>query len=131
MSPKKVDRGKRDRSPLELTILGISIVAILAVVVALVGSGSSIGTGPPDLRVSATPVGGTASGGAPYAVVVRNVGGQSAESVEIEVTVGDEARTLSLVAVARGDEESATVIFPAGTTGEAIVDVQSYSEPSR
>jgi hypothetical protein len=70
-----------------------------------------------------------ASGGRPLAVVVENLGGTSAENVIVEVTVGKVIREVDLDLVAKGDTESATVVVPAGATGQARAKVVSYSNP--
>lgn len=118
---------RRDRTPLEIGILVISLLAIVAVVVALLMSDLRVATGPPDLRATVRQAGAPRSGGVPYEVLVRNEGGETAQNVEIEVTVDSETRTLNLTAVTRGDEETGVVLFPSGTTGAARAEVQSYS----
>ena len=47
----------------------------------------------------------------------------------IEVTVGDVVREVTLALVAKGDEESATVIVPADATASPHAEVLSYSDP--
>lgn len=130
MSPAKKKTQQRSRSPFELGVLIASIAAIVAVVAGLILAGVQRVPEPPDLRVSVVRQ-GEASGGVTYLVRVRNDGGRTAESVVVEVTVGNEARETELVAVARSDEESAVVVFPAGTTGDARAEIQSYTEPAR
>lgn len=121
----------RDRTPFEIGILVASLLAIVGVVIALLVSDLRVASGPPDLRVTVSVAGPTRSGGVPYEVRVRNEGGQTAENVEIEVTVGTETRTLNFTAVTRSDEETGVVVFPSGTTGPATAKVQSFSEPAR
>lgn len=130
MSRSKRQSLIRARTPFEVAMLALSGAAVLAILIALVTSGLSVPSGAPDLRVSvrAQPA---RSGGQPYVVSVRNVGGQTAESVTIEVTVGGQKREADLLAVARGDTERATVVFPPGVTGSATAEVLSYSETGR
>lgn len=130
-SSRSSSGARRDRTPFEISILVASLLAIMGVIVALLMSDLRVASGPPDLRVTVGAAGPSRSGGAPYEVRVRNEGGETAENVEIEVTVGTETRTLNLTAVTRSDEESGVVIFPSGTTGSATAEVQSYSEPAR
>lgn len=124
-------RATRERSPFEIATLSVAVLAIAAVLVALFVSEVRVASGPADLRVQVTPAGTPHSGGAPYDVVVRNVGGETAENVEIEVTLGTETRTLTLPAVTRSDEERGTVVFPAGSSGAPEATIQSYTEVAR
>ncbi len=45
------------------------------------------------------------------------------------MTVGDVTRELNVDLVAKGDTESATVVFPAGATDEPHAEVVSYTNP--
>lgn len=119
----------RKRTTFEWVVLLVSLAATLAVVVGLVVSELSGDRGPVDLRVSVADAGEPASGGRPLEVTVTNVGGTSAENVTIEVTVGDVVREVTLDLVAKGDEESAEVVFPAGATGPPQAEVLSYTKP--
>lgn len=119
-----------DRSLFEFLVLGLSALAIVAVVVTLVVQGFKERPSRPDLSAIVSPA-SNGSGGVTYMVVVRNDGGETAEHVVVEVTVGAESRETELAAVARGDEEQATVVFPAGTTGPAQAEILSYTESSR
>jgi uncharacterized protein (TIGR02588 family) len=124
------DRGiRRKRAPLEWALLVVSLAATLAVVAVLVTSGLTGPSGPADLRVTVADVDEPASGGRPLEVTLTNVGGTSALNVLVEVTVGDVTREMSLDLVAKGDTESATVVLPAGATGEPHADVVSYTNP--
>ncbi|MGI8616031.1 MAG: hypothetical protein ACR2L4_04505 [Actinomycetota bacterium] len=119
----------RKRTTFEWVVLLVSLAATLAVVVGLVVSELSGPDGPVDLRVRVIDAGERASGGRPLEVTVENVGGTSAQNVTIEVTVGEVVRELSLDLVAKGDEESAEVVFPADATGPPEAEVLSYTKP--
>ncbi|MBI5089953.1 MAG: hypothetical protein HZB15_14115 [Actinobacteria bacterium] len=69
------------------------------------------------------------SGGRPLDITVSNVGGTSAENVVVEIKVGDVTREVDLDLVAKGDKESATVVFPADISGPAHAEVLSYTTP--
>jgi uncharacterized protein (TIGR02588 family) len=120
---------RRKRTPLEWALLVVSLAATLAVVAVLVTSGVSGPRGPADLRVTVADVDEPASGGRPLEVTVTNVGGTSAVSVLVEVTVGDVTREMNLDLVAKGDTESATVVVPTGATDEPHAEVVSYTNP--
>jgi uncharacterized protein (TIGR02588 family) len=119
----------RERTPLEWTLLVVSLAATLAVVAVLVMSGLTGPRGPADLRVTLADIGEPASGGRVLGVTVTNVGGTSAMNVLLEVTVGDVTREMNLDLVAKGDTETATVVFPAGATREPHAEVVSYTNP--
>jgi hypothetical protein len=130
MSPAK--RGlRRGRTPFELAVLVVSLAATGAVVVGLVASGLRAGPDVADLRVTVRDWGVRVSEGAAFEVVVRNVGDKTAENVVVEVLAGEETRELELLSVSKRDEETATVIFPVGTTGPAAARVLSYHETTR
>lgn len=131
-SPKsaKTSGMLRDRTPLELSVLAASLLAIASIMVALIMSEARTATGPADLRVTVGEAGAPRSGGVPYEVRVHNAGGETAENVEIEVTVGSETRTLQLTTVMRGEDATGVVIFPPATTGAARAEVQASSEPA-
>jgi uncharacterized protein (TIGR02588 family) len=122
---------RRDRTPLEMGILVVSILAVATIIVGLILAGASGGDGPPDLRVSVEENTSVRSGGVVYTVTVRNVGGDTATNVVIEVSVGDQVREVDLVSIAKGDEEVAAVVFPSGTSGEARTAVLSYHRTTR
>lgn len=122
---------RRERTKLELGVLLVSVAAVGTVVVGLVVAGVSGGTGPPDLRATVGPSGVERSGGAVYELSVRNQGGQTAENVVVEVSVGSETREVEILSVSKGDEEVASVVFPRGTAGTATARVLSYHETTR
>ena len=130
MTKSKRQKLVRARTPFELSILIVAGLSVLAIVIALAVSGLSLPEGPPDLQVKVLPQ-QERSGGIPYVVEVHNVGGETAESVTVEVTVGSEKREADLLAVARGDTERATVVFPPGTTGSAKAEILAYTETGR
>lgn len=133
MSPaKKKKKNKKDseRSPFEIGVLVAATAAIAAVVAGLILAGVQRVPDGPDLKATVARQ-GEASGGVAYLVRVRNDGGRTAETVVVEVTVGEETREAQIFAVARKDEESAVVVFPPGTTGLAEAEIQSYAEPAR
>lgn len=128
MSPKKRKTDKR--SPLEWSVLGSSIAAIGALVISLLTSSLRVADSPPDLSIElGAPE--EASGGLAYPLVARNTGGESAQDVEIDVTIGSVVRTLTLVDVARQDQAHGVVVFPAGTSGNPTAEVTSYAVDSR
>jgi uncharacterized protein (TIGR02588 family) len=120
---------RRTRTPFEWAILLVSLTATLAVVVGLVVSGLTGPRGPADLRVTVADAGGPTSGGRSLDVTVANVGGTSAGTVVVEVSVGDIVREVNLDLVAKGDRETATVVFPLEATGPPVADVVSYADP--
>ena len=120
---------RRKRTPLEWTLLVVSLAATLAVSAVLITSGLSGPRGPADLRVTVADVDEPASGGRPLEVIVTNVGGTSASNIIIEVTVGDVTREMNLDLVAKGDTESATVVVPADAAGPPRAVVVSYTNP--
>ena len=121
----------RSRTLLENVVLAVSLVAVAAVVIGLVVAAVGGGDDGPDLRATVRATGLQRSGGAIYEVEIRNVGGHTAENVVIEVTLGDEKRELEVLSVAKGDDETATVVFPPGASGTAAVRVLSYHETTR
>jgi uncharacterized protein (TIGR02588 family) len=126
-----VKRKARDaRTPFEIAVLAVSVAATAAVVAGLVAFGLN-GKGPADLRAAVVETGIRASGGVVYEVTVRNLGGETAENVVLEVLAGEETRELELLSVSKGDEEKATVIFSVGTAGPATARVLSYHETTR
>ena len=124
-------RVRRGRTPLELAVLLVSLAAVASVVAGLIIASATGGEGPPDLVAVARPTGLERSGGALYELLVRNQGGQTAENVVVEVTVGSETREVEILSVSKGDEEVASVVFPRGTDGTAEARVLSYHETTR
>lgn len=128
MSPAR--KKAAQSSPFEAAVLIASIASIVSVVVGLFFAGIQRVPEGPQLKATAVRQ-GDGSGGVTYLVRVRNDGGRTAEAVIVEVTVGDQVREAQIFAVARSDEETAVVVFPPGTTGEAKAEIQSYAEPAR
>lgn len=120
---------RRERTPFEWALLVVSLAAALAVVAGLVVSGLAGPRGPADLRVTIADADEPASGGRPLEVTVTNLGGTSAENVIVQVTVGDVTREVNLDLVAKGDTESAAVVFPADAAGPPHAEVVSYTNP--
>lgn len=120
---------RRERTPFEWALLVVSLAATLAVVAGLVVSGLAGPRGPADLRVTIADADEPASGGRPLEVTVTNLGGTSAENVIVQVTVGDVTREVNLDLVAKGDTESAAVVFPADAAGPPHAEVVSYTNP--
>jgi uncharacterized protein (TIGR02588 family) len=130
MSPGK--RGaRRSRTLFETIALAVSLAAVSSIVIGLVLAAASGAKGPADLRASIRATGVVLSGGDVYELTVRNVGGETAENVVIEITLGEETRELELLSVSKGDDETASVIFPSGGTGTPLVEVLSYHETTR
>jgi uncharacterized protein (TIGR02588 family) len=132
MTAKRVSgsRGvRRKRTPLEWTLLVVSLAATLAVVAGLVVSGLAGPRGAADLRVTIADAATPASGGRPLQITVSNVGGTSAQNVIVEITLGDVTREVNLDLVAKGDSESAAVVFPTDAEGSPHADVVSYTNP--
>lgn len=127
MSPSKTRGVSRERTPFEVSILALSIAALLAILTSLVVAGVRYGSGPPALRVNVTPA-GSVGGGISYEVTVVNHGGTTAEDVVVGVTVGDVERQLQVPVVAKGDQESGIVVFPAASSGRPRAEIKSYSE---
>jgi uncharacterized protein (TIGR02588 family) len=124
------DRGiRRHRTPFEWALLGVSLAAILIVMVGLVLSQLLGAGGPADLRVAVADEGVLASGGRSLELTVTNAGGTSSENVIVEVAVGDVTREVDLDLVAKGDTESAVVVIPADAVGEPAAQVVSYTNP--
>lgn len=122
---------RRERTPFEKGVLAVSILAVGSIIAGLLLASTTGAEGPPDLRVSVAETPINRSGGVVYAVTVRNVGGETAANVVIEVVVGGESREIELVSVAKGDEEEASAIFPPGTSGTARASVLSYHRATR
>lgn len=120
----------RERTPFEVAILAVALLAVVGIVTGLLLSGGGGSGSQPDLRANVRAT-GLASGGQTYLVTVRNNGGRTAENVVVEVTIGSESRETELLAVARRDAEHAIVVFPPGTTGAPQVAILSYTEPAR
>jgi uncharacterized protein (TIGR02588 family) len=128
----KQQRGiRRGRTPLELGVLLVSVLAVLSVAGGLIAANLSGGEGPPHLRVTVHATGEQRSGGVVYEVTVRNLGGQTAENVIVEVTFGEESREVEILSVSKDDEEIASVVFPPGSTGSLGAHVLSYHETTR
>jgi uncharacterized protein (TIGR02588 family) len=124
------DRGiGRERTPFEWALLLVSVAAAMALVVGLAISGVTGASGPAELEIDIAEVSVPAGGGRPLEITVMNIGGTSAENVVVEVTVGDVSREVTLDLVAKGDEESATVIVPASASATPHAEVVSYSDP--
>jgi len=130
MSPAKKG-ARRARTPFETVVLVVSFAAVSSIVLGLVMAKVSGGKDEADLRTSIRATGAVASGGEVYELTIRNVGGETAENVVIEITLGEETRELELLSVSKGDDETATVIFPTGGTGTPVVEVLSYHETTR
>ena len=122
---------RRGRTAFELAVLLISIAATASVIGGLIASKVSGASGDADIRASVRATGQQASGGEIYEVVIRNVGGKTAENVVFEVTLGEETRELEILSVSKGDEEMATVVFPPGARGTAEVQILSYHMTTR
>ncbi|MEO8424966.1 MAG: hypothetical protein ABI595_13785 [Actinomycetota bacterium] len=120
---------RRERTPFEWALLLVSLAAALTLAVGLAISAFTGASGPADLEVDIAMAEAPASGGRPLEITVTNIGGTSAENVVVEVTVGDVAREVTLALVAKGDEESATVIVPTSATATPHAEVLSYSDP--
>lgn len=131
MSRRSSSGVRRERTRLELAVLFVSLAATASVVVGLIASGVTGASGGADLVATVNDTGRRASGGTVYELTIRNRGGETAENVVVEVTVGEETRELEILSVSKGDEEVATVIFPLGTTGAATARVLSYHQTTR
>lgn len=129
MSPRRKAAG--GRTPFEIGVLIVSLVATGAIVGGLIAFGVTSGPDIADLRVSVRDSGVHASGGVVFEVTVRNVGSKTAENVVVEVAAGEETRELELLSVSKGDEETATIVFPPGTSGPVTAQILSYHETTR
>ena len=128
MSPKAAPR---KRTAFEISVLVAAIAAVSLVFVGLILARFSGAEGPADLRTSIRATGEQGSGGLLYEVLIRNVGGETAENVVIEASIGEEIREAEVLSVSKGDEERVTVIFPAGLPGTPQVRVLSYHMTTR
>ncbi len=129
MTPAKKRGIGRERTTFEWTLLLVSVAAALTLADRardLRCSQERAGR-PTSRSTSRRPT--SASGGRPLEITVTNVGGTSAENVVVEVTVGDVSREVTLELVAKGDEESATIVVPASASGTPHAEVLSYSDP--
>lgn len=126
-----MSRRKRERTGFELAVLAVSVLALTSIFVGLLISGVTGPDGPPDLRATIRATGEQRSGGDLYLVSIRNEGGQTAENVVIEATLGDETREAEILSVAKSDEEEVTIVFPTGTAGQPLVRVLSYHATTR
>lgn len=130
MSPAK--RGvRRSRTLFETIVLAVALAAVSSIVLGLVAARISGSRGAADLRASIRATGEAVSGGELYELTIRNVGGETAENVVIEITIGEETRELELLSISKGDDEKASIIFPSGSTGTPVVEVLSYHETTR
>lgn len=123
MTPRKKKKG---RNLFEPVILGISLLAIVAVVGGLAYYGITSGSGPAELEVTVIDTGKHVNGERVHNVVVRNKGGKTAEDLIIEVTAGDATVEVDIRFVSKGDVEEAFVMVPEGVDPEARI--VSYSE---
>ncbi len=122
---------RRERTPFEIAVLVVALTATAAIVAGLVVAGLSGGKGGPNLVVSVGPAAEHRSGGIVFEIVVRNEGGATADNVTLEATLGEETREITIVSVAKGDEERAGVVFPPDATGTPTVRVLSYNSSTR
>lgn len=122
MSKSRRRAAQRRRTPFEWALLGVAVVAILAIAGGLVFYSLSLRGEPPDLAVTVQPAGPEA-----LTVTVENKGGTTAEEVVVEVLRGDDVHEVEFRAVPKGDTEDATVSMPG--RGPATARVRSYKEP--
>jgi uncharacterized protein (TIGR02588 family) len=119
---------RRKRSAFEWILLVVALAAIAAVVGGLVRYGFRAGDGPPDLKAEVR-FQGPGSGGSVFEISVANGGGVTAEKVVIEVMLGDVTREAEIESVAKGDQETAFVVFPSADAGaQPEVHIVSYLE---
>ena len=82
-------------------------------------------------RVTVTDAGDPASGGRPLEITSRTSAGRAPRTSSSRSTVGDVVREVNLDLVAKGDEESATVVVPDGHRGSAPGRSRELHEPLR
>lgn len=114
---------KRQRTAFEWTILLASVAVIVAILISLASYSLSFKPGPPDLRVIVRP--NSAEQGQ-YVLTVTNRGGNSAEDVAVEVSLGDETQDVEFRVVAKGDSEEARVVMSGD--GQPQARIKSYKE---
>lgn len=119
----------RSRTAFEVALLVISSVGIVTILVALTLYGVGVGQGPPELKVEATETGREAGGGREVTVVVSNGGSMTATDVLVEVTAGDTVREVTFRAVAKGDEEEATIVLSEDAPEITEAEIVSFREP--
>lgn len=133
MSPqgsKTKARGiKRDRSPFELLLLTLSVAAIAAVVFGLFRYSADTAGDKASLTAQVEETGREVDGGSEVEVTVTNNGDSGAEDVVVEVTIGEEAREVSFVRIAKDEEKTGVVVFPPEAQGTPEVAILSYNYP--
>jgi uncharacterized protein (TIGR02588 family) len=120
---------KRERTPFEWALLAVALAAIGTVIVGLFLYAGHKAGGEAELQIEVVDTGKTVDGGPQVEVTVKNVGGSGAEEVVTEVTMGEEAREVTMVRIPKDDEASALVTFPEGTTGTPEGELLSYNTP--
>lgn len=121
---KKTSSLRRERTPFEWAILGVSIAAIGAIVAGLIISSLTYKPGPADLSVVLHPDAGHENR---FVLVVTNRGGATAEDLRVDVKRGTASVEVDFRAVPKGDKEEALVEIPGST--QPTARVQSYQEP--
>lgn len=128
--PKKTALAlKRQRTPFEWALLLVALAAIGTIVVGLFLYAGNKAGGEAELEVEVADTGKKFKGGPQIEVTVRNVGGSGAEEIVTEVKMGEETREVTMPRIAKDDEASAIVTFPAGTTGTPEGELLSYNTP--
>ncbi|HVL50015.1 MAG TPA: hypothetical protein VM754_00755 [Actinomycetota bacterium] len=120
---------KRNRTPFEWGLLATALVVIGTMVIGLFVYADKRAGGQAELRVEVRDTGRQHEGGPEVQLTVRNTGGAGAEQVTVEVQMGPEVREVTMIRIPKDDELTATVIFPAGTSGTPEAELLSYVQP--
>jgi uncharacterized protein (TIGR02588 family) len=115
---------RRERTPFEWTILGVSVAAILVIFAGLIAASIGYESGPAKLTATLDP---DATAEDRFVLKVTNDGGATAEEVRVLVRRGRGSVEVQFRAVPKGDVEEALVTI--GGSGEPTAHVQSYQEP--
>lgn len=128
MTPAKGRGPARDRTPLEIIVLVLSLLGILSIVGGLAWYGIKNDGGQPELSIEVSGPQEKSETGSVYEVTVSNNGSTTAEEVIVEVVAGDTTREVQFKAVAKGDEEMAKVVLPTESQ-DPRAELVSYKEP--
>lgn len=128
MTPAKRTGVKRDRTPLEIVVLILSLLGILSIVGGLAWYGVTSDGSQAELSADINGPTDESEIGKIYEVTVSNDGGTTAEEVVVEVVAGDTTREIQFRAIAKGDQEKATVVLPAESQ-DPRAEIIGYKEP--
>lgn len=101
------------KNGLEWTVFALSLALVVAVVATAMRGTGIADDGPPRLRVELGPPAATEDGQMRVPVALVHDGGQTVESVEVEVTSGTQTVGLTFGLVPRGTRRAAVAVFNA------------------